>query len=225
MNADVWLAIGSRAVLFGALLFGAAGTWRWPAAWAFLLGLFTTTILVARWLAVHDPELLKERMKPVLQAEQPVWDRILLSAMGILFLGWLVVMGVDAVRFHWWDSPLWLRVIGGVGVALGMWVCACTFRANTFLAPVVKIQRDRAQTVVSTGPYAIVRHPLYAGLLIVFPSTAIMLGSLWGLAATILLSAGVVIRTAKEDHELLRGLDGYAEYVQRVRYKLFPLIW
>jgi protein-S-isoprenylcysteine O-methyltransferase Ste14 len=225
MHAKVWLAIMARAMFAGALLCGAAGTWRWPAAWMFVIGLLATGLVGARWLASHDPELLGERMKPLLQAGQPLWDRIVLLVMSALLVSWLVLIGIDAVRFHWWNPPSWLRGIGGVSLALGMWISARTFRVNTFLSAVVKIQTERGHRVVSTGPYAIVRHPLYAGLLLVLPSITILLGSLWGLAATPLLASGVILRTAKEDRELLRGLDGYAEYVQRVRYKLIPRIW
>jgi protein-S-isoprenylcysteine O-methyltransferase Ste14 len=225
MTSNVWLAIGTKALLLGAVLFGAAGSLSWPAAWAFLIALFATTLLVTRWLARHDPALLIERMKPLFQTGQPAWDRILMSVMSLQFMGWLVLMGLDVIRFRWSHTPVWLQVIGGAGVALGLWVCSRAFTENTFLASVVRIQSERGQRVVSTGPYAVVRHPLYTGMLILFPSTAVMLGSLWGLAASGLLAGGIVLRTVKEERELRRGLDGYAEYIQRVRYRLLPLVW
>jgi protein-S-isoprenylcysteine O-methyltransferase Ste14 len=106
-----------------------------------------------------------------------------------------------------------------------MWIWHRTFQENTLLAPVVKIQQERGHSVVSTGPYRAVRHPLYAGVLIFFPATAMMLGSWWGVAAAIPLAAGLVARTAMEDRELQRRLDGYPDYARRVRYRLIPGVW
>jgi protein-S-isoprenylcysteine O-methyltransferase Ste14 len=225
MPTKVWIALGAEAVVFGALLFGGAGTFRWPAAWAFLFLFFTAAVLITLMIARHDPALLDERMKPIVQKDQPLWDRIIMSAVFVLFIGWLVLMGLDAVRFGWSVMPAWLQAIGGAGVALSMWLCSRVFRENTFLAPVVKIQSDRGQTVISTGPYAVVRHPMYAAALILFPSIAIMLGSWYGVATTIILASALVVRTALEDRELHRKLDGYPEYAARVRSRLIPRIW
>ena len=102
---------------------------------------------------------------------------------------------------------------------------ARVFRENTFLAAVVKIQTERGHRVISTGPYATVRHPLYAAVLIYLPANALLLGSWYGLAASFVLSGGIVFRTAMEDRELQRGLEGYAEYAARVRYRLIPFVW
>jgi protein-S-isoprenylcysteine O-methyltransferase Ste14 len=225
MNAKVWLAVTVRAIFAGALLFVAAGTWRWPAAWLFALAVLATGLGGARWLASHDPELLAERMKPLVQPGQPLWDRIVMGVMSAMLVSWLVVIGIDAGRYQCSALSGWLRALGGVGLAIGMWISARTFRANTFLSAVVKIQRERGHRVVSTGPYAVVRHPLYAGLLLVLPSIALVMGSLWGLGATSLLATGVIVRTASEDRELLRGLEGYVQYAERVRYRLVPWIW
>jgi len=106
-----------------------------------------------------------------------------------------------------------------------MWICHRAFRENTFLAPVVRIQRERGHHVVSTGPYRVVRHPLYSGALVIFPSTALMLGSWYGLAASTALGIALVIRTALEDRELRRALEAYAEYAGRVRYRVIPRVW
>ncbi len=225
MRVNVWVAVGLEALVFAALLFGAAGTIRWPAGWAFLALFFGATLLITRWLVRYNPALLNERMKPLIQKDQPLWDRVILSVMFALFVGWLILMGLDAVRFGWSAVPVWLQCVGGAGVALGLGVCFRVFQENTFLAPVVKIQTERGQSVVSTGPYAVVRHPLYAGVLIFFPSTALLLGSWWGVAATVVLAVGLVVRTALEDQELKRRLRGYQDYAARVRYRLVPFVW
>src|SRR5580692_7367944 len=143
----------------------------------------------------------------------------------LLWLGWLILMGLDAVRFRWSVMPKWLQLIGVVGIVLSFWICYCTFRENTFLAPVVRIQKERGHKVISTGPYSIVRHPLYAGALLLMPATSLLLGSWYGVLGSVVVAAGVVIRTLMEEKTLLRELEGYPEYARRVRYRLIPFAW
>lgn len=224
MSAKVWFALAAEALVFAAVLFGSAGTLRWPGAWAFLAIFFGIVIAITHWLSRHDPALLAERMKGPVQSQQPAWDRIILPSIGVLFLGWMVLMGVDR-RFGWSAVPVWVQALGAAGVAVSLWMCARVFRANTFLAPVVKIQAERHHEVISTGPYAIVRHPLYAAVLLFLPATALLLGSWAGLAGTLAIIAGLVLRTALEDRELQRSLPGYADYASLVRYRLIPQLW
>ena len=224
MNTKVWIGFG-RGILVCALpLFGAAGTLFWPAAWAFLVLVFGAGLLITRVLAQHDPALLEERMKPIMQKDQPRWDRILLPILIVLWIGWLALIGFDA-RFHWSAMPVWLQWIGAAGVALAMWIWFLVFRENTFLAPVVKIQKERGHKVISTGPYAIVRHPMYASGLLLIAASTLMLGSWYGFVAVFALVSLLVLRTVLEDRELKRGLAGYTDYAARVRYRLVPLIW
>lgn len=225
MQKKVWIALGIEALVFAALLFGAAGTLRWPEAWVFLVVFFGAALLLTMQLARRDPALLAERMKPPIQRGQPLWDRLLLMTVAILFVAWLPLMGLDAVRYRWSDVPGWLEVIGGAGVAAGMWICHLAFRENTYLAPVVRIQEERGHRVISTGPYAVVRHPMYAGAGILFSSTALMLGSWYGFAASLVMACLVAVRAVFEERELRRGLAGYAEYAARVRYRLIPGVW
>ena len=224
MNTKVWIGF-ARGILISAVpLFGAAGTLRWPAAWAYLVLIFGPGLLITLELAKRDPALLEERMKPVIQKDQPLWDRILITTFLALWLGWFVLMGLDA-RYGWSAMPVWLQWIGAAGVLLTMWIWFLIFRENTFLAPVVKIQKERGHKVISSGPYAIVRHPMYAAALVFFAATALLLGSWYGLAGALLLAAWLVVRTALEDRELKHGLAGYTDYAARVRYRLVPLIW
>jgi protein-S-isoprenylcysteine O-methyltransferase Ste14 len=224
MNMKVWIGF-ARGILISALpLFAAAGTLLWPAAWAYLALVFGPGLLITLVLAKRDPALLEERMKPLVQKDQPLWDRILLSTFLALWLGWFVLMGLDA-RFGWLAMAVWLQWIGAAGILLTMWIWFLIFRENTFLAPVVKIQKERGHKVISSGPYAIVRHPMYATALVFFAATALLLGSWYGLAGALLLAAWLVVRTALEDRELKRGLAGYTDYAARVRYRLVPLIW
>jgi len=225
MGVKVWLTLAVEAPLLSALLFGAAGTIVWPAGWAYLTLFFVGALWITLLLARHDPALLAERMKLRAQKDQPFWDKSLLLAMVVAWCGWLVLMGLDAVRFRWSIMPVWLQCVGGALMLLSFRMIARVFRENTFLAAVVKIQTARGHGVISTGPYAVVRHPLYAAVLIYLPATALLLGSWYGLAASVVLSGGFVFRTAMEDRELRRGLEGYTEYAARVRYRLIPRVW
>ncbi|BAN25638.1 methyltransferase family protein [Caballeronia insecticola] len=225
VTSKVAVALIVEFVVFGLLLFGSAGTLEWGAGWAWMVLMFggggVVTVLIAR----RDPALLAERMRSPLQPDQPLWDKVFLIAMGVLWCAWLALMGLDAVRFQWSAMPLWLASAGSALVAVSFRLVARVFLENTFLAPVVKIQKARGHRVISSGPYAVVRHPLYAAACIMIPASALVLGSWWGLAFSLLLLAGIVWRTVMEERELVAHLEGYVQYAQRVRYRLVPLIW
>ena len=225
MPAKVWITLAIEFAIFALLLFASAGTITWPAGWAFLILFFVAALIISLMLARHDPALLEERMKMRLQRGQPLWDKIFLPTLVFVWLGWLILMGLDTVRWRWSDMPTWLQIIGGTGIVFAFWIFYRTYQENTFLAAVVKIQRERGHRVISTGPYAVVRHPLYAGALILLPSTALLLGSWYGLLVSIGLIAAIVFRTIMEDRMLMRELEGYPEYAARVRYRLVPFAW
>lgn len=225
VTSKVALAVIVEAGVFGLLLFGSAGTLEWGAGWAWMLLMFGGGGAVTVLLARRDPALLAERMRSPMQPDQPLWDKIFLVVMGVLWCAWLALIGLDAVRFRWSAMPIWLASAGSALVAVSFWLVARVFLENTFLAPVVKIQKARGHRVISSGPYAVVRHPLYAAAGIMIPASALVLGSWWGLAFSVLLLAGLVWRTVMEERELVAHLDGYAEYVRRVRYRLVPFVW
>ena len=225
MKPKVWIKLGANYLVFAVLLFGPAGTLAWPAAWAFLILFFGPLLLIIRALARDDPALLDERMKPLIQKGQPLWDKIILTSFVVLVASWLILMGFDAGRFRWSAMPAGLQWLGAVGILISMWICSRTVQENRFLANVVKIQTERGHEVATKGPYGYVRHPLYAATLLLLPSAALILASWLGLAATIPLASVLILRTALEDRELHRRLDGYAVYAQRVRCRLIPLVW
>ncbi len=225
MLIKVCIILGSEVLFFSALLFGAAGTARWPAAWAYLILFVAGAFCLCLWLARRDPALLAERLKSPLQKGQPFWDKFFILLMTVAWCPWLVLMGLDAVRYRWSVMPVWLQCAGAVTIVLSFWMIGRVFRENPFLTAVVRIQTERGHRVVSTGPYATVRHPLYATLLIYLPANALLLGSWYGLAASVVFLGGIVFRTAMEDRELQRGLAGYSEYAARVPYRLIPFIW
>jgi len=225
MSQRALLVIIVDFLVIAGLLFIPAGTVGWLAGWVFMALLCSITLIVVRMLVKHDPELLKERMSSPIQRNQPLWDRVLLPVFMLLFVAWLVLTPLDAVRFGWSDVPVWLQVLGALGLVFSFYVMYLIYRENAYLYPVVKLQEERGQSVVTTGPYRYVRHPMYAGSLIFFPATALLLGSWLGLLFSSVLIAIIILRTALEDRLLRSGLSGYAEYAQTVRYRLIPHVW
>jgi protein-S-isoprenylcysteine O-methyltransferase Ste14 len=215
----VWLAI------MMALLFIPAGTLAWPAAWIYLLEMGITSFFITTWMLRNNPALLAERMAPLIQRNQKNWDKALMGTLMVLWCGWFVLMGLDAGRYGWSHVPLWLQALGALAYPVAMYVIFLTVRANSFAAPVVKIQTERGHTVVSDGPYAIVRHPMYAGALLLLIATPLILGSWWGLALLPVIVALLATRAVLEERTLARELAGYAEYATRVRYRLIPMVW
>ena len=215
--------VGLIAVM-AVFLLGPAGTLDWPAAWGFLAETGVLSLALGLWLARHDPALLAERLGSPFQRTQKSWDRIFIAVLMVLYLGWLVLMGLDA---RWGISrvPLWLQALGALNVALSTYVTFLTFRENSYAAPVVKIQRERGHRVVSTGPYAHVRHPMYAGGLLMFVGMPLQLGSWLGLAAVALLLPLLAFRVVMEERTLAAELAGYRDYAERVRWRLLPGIW
>jgi protein-S-isoprenylcysteine O-methyltransferase Ste14 len=209
----------------GVLLFVAAGTVRWPAAWVYLAELLVGGLAIGFWLARHDPGLLAERLASLVQQDQKIWDRIFMTTIFVAWHAWQVLMALDAVRFGFSHVPIWLQAVGALAITLSMYIVYLTFRENSFAAPVVKIQKERGQTVVTTGPYRHVRHPMYAGALFFFLGAPLLLGSWYGLALVPVLIAMLAFRTVMEERMLTAELEGYREYAARVRYRFIPMVW
>ncbi len=209
---------------FGAVLFGSAGTLDWPAAWVFLLVSATLGPACGLWLARTDPALLAERLRPTFQADQPAADKKFMIAFAVASLVWLIAIGLDR-RAHASNVPFALQAFGLamylLSTAFIMWV----FRANSFAAPVVKVQDDRHHRVISSGPYAFVRHPMYSGTILFFVGVPLLLGSWWGVAIAPVFCLLFAVRTRIEERALVEGLPDYADYAARVRYRLVPGLW
>ncbi|CDX28068.1 conserved membrane hypothetical protein [Mesorhizobium plurifarium] len=210
--------------VMGALMFLSAGTLRWTAAWVYIVVMVGLSLTMGVALARRDPGLMNERLRPPIQKTQTAADKILLSILLIGIFAWLVLMGLDT-RFGWSAAPVWVQVIGALVLLVGIWICYLTMLENSFAAPVVKIQDERGQKVITTGPYGYVRHPMYAGAILYFAGTALLLGSWWGLAAVLAFILLLAIRTFIEEKTLRTGLQGYDDYAARVRYKLIPMVW
>ncbi len=219
VQTAVWIAVTA------AILLIAAGTLRWPGAWVFLAEMGGGGLAIGLWLAKHDPGLLAERLSPVIQRKQAAGDKILITGVVVLWHAWLVFMALDSMRYRLSHVPAWLQGVGALGPLASLYIGYRVFRENTFAVPVVKVQKERGQKVVTTGPYRYVRHPMYAGAILLFLGTPLLLGSWYGLAVTPILTVLLAVRIVIEERTLIDGLEGYGEYMSRVRYRLLPGIW
>lgn len=208
----------------GALLFASAGTLHWPGAWTFLVTSVLLGPLCGWWIYRIDPALLAERLRPVLQKDQPAADKAFMIVFMVAMMAWLVAMGLDR-RQSASGMALALQALGFVLYLASTLFTLWVFRENSFAAPVVKLQAERAQRVISTGPYAHVRHPMYSGMILFFAGVPLLLGSWWGLAGAPVLLALLALRIRIEERTLHEGLPGYSDYAARVRYRLLPGVW
>jgi protein-S-isoprenylcysteine O-methyltransferase Ste14 len=212
-------------VFLGLILFVPAGTLAWPQAWIFMALFMGCSMAIGVWLWRADPGLLAERMKSPFSDEQKRRDRLIMGAMAIGFWGWLVLAGLDAKRFGWSHVPLWLQALGAVLILIAFYGWVTVMRANSFAAVTIQLQPERKQTVITSGPYAVVRHPMYSYALLLMAGTALLLGSLWSLAGVVPLTLLLMARARGEEAMLLEGLQGYREYTGKVRFRLVPGIW
>jgi protein-S-isoprenylcysteine O-methyltransferase Ste14 len=212
-------------VIFALALFLAAGTVLWPAGWAFLVLFFGFTLALSRWLLKDNSGLLTERMTGIGKPDQKTWDKVFYVGANMIFLAWLVLMPLDAVRFHWSQMSLFLQAVGALLLLCSFYLFFLTFRENAYLSPAVRVQTEREQTVVSTGPYRYVRHPMYATALLFLVSTTLLLGSWYGLILGLLLFVGIALRAVQEERTLRAELPGYEEYMAQVKYRFIPYVW
>jgi protein-S-isoprenylcysteine O-methyltransferase Ste14 len=218
LRSFVWIG------LFALLLFVPAGTLRWPGAWVYLAIMAVVSVWGFSWLKRHDPALLAERLRSPIQRGQLPADKLLMGAFMPLWFGWFVLMGLDR-RFGWSSMPVPLEVLGTVLLCLGIWLSWEVLKENSYAAPVVKVQKERGHKVVTTGPYAYVRHPMYASVILIGTGVPLLLGSWWGLLAVPLFMLVLAFRAVMEERMLTAELEGYADYAKHVRYRFVPLLW
>jgi len=207
-----------------ALLFGGAGTIAWPEAWLFLFAQVSFSIGIGWWLKKYNPELLQERMDLWKRLVKP-WDKTIIVILMASFVPFLILPGLDAVRYQWSHVPLFLKVIGFIGFVLSYGLMFWVLKVNPYSSAAVEIQEDRGHKTITTGPYRYVRHPMYVGAILMVLTIPLALGSLITFIPGIVLSALVVVRTYLEDKTLQQELEGYAAYTQTVKYRLVPGIW
>jgi len=187
------------------------------------LSIFTgTTALTTLYLLQHDRALLERRMSGGPTAEQRPAQRIIMLFTSIGFVALLVVPAVDH-RFGWSSVPIGGVVTGDALVALGFYLIARVYRENTYSSATIEVAEN--QRVISTGPYAIVRHPMYASASLYFLGTPLALGSWWGFVPIAATMPFLIWRLFDEERFLAENLPGYAEYQKRVRHRLVPFVW
>ncbi len=177
---------------------------------------------MAWWLLKYDPGLIEERMR---FRPQLSWDKVFIAIAFVFVLCWLILMPLDAVRLHWSRMPVELKTLGALIVLISLYISFLTMRENPFSSAVVRVQKERAQTVISTGPYRYVRHPMYTGACLFFPGTALLLGSWYGALCTPVFIGLFAVRAVLEERLLLEELEGYDAYVAKVKYRFFPHVW
>ena len=217
-----WLAILFLLVVLGCLLFVAAGTVDYWQAWVYL-GIFgISSSITTLDLLKRDPALLERRMRGGPTAEQRGVQKIIMAFTSIGFGALVLVPALDR-RFGWSRVPTSIVIAADILVALGFVFIFFVYRENTFTAATIQV--TEGQTVVSTGPYALVRHPMYASALLYLAGTPHALGSYWGLVPIVTTIPFIIWRILDEERFLAAHLPGYTEYQRRIRYRLLPLVW
>ena len=225
MTASATRALPSAAGLFvvmALVLFGPPWTLDWWQAWLFLVVYFGGSIALMLDLAKRDPALLERRMKGGPWAEERLEQKIIMTFASLAFVALLLIPALDR-RFGWSQLPPIVPLIGDALVLIGGYGVWRVFRENSFTSARIELAAD--QRVISTGPYALVRHPMYATALVAMAGIPIALGSLWGLLAFAAMMPALIWRIFDEETFLATGLPGYAEYKQKVRYRLIPHLW
>ena len=209
-------------LVMAALLFIPAGTLDYWQAWTFLAVYFAASVAITLYLMKKDPKLLERRMRGGPTAEKETNQKIIMVFTSLGFSGLLVVPALDH-RFGWSHMPPYVALAGDVLMVLGWLAIFFVFKENTFTSATIELAPD--QKVISTGPYALVRHPMYAGAFFMLLGIPIALGSWWGVLVIVAMMPALIWRLIDEEKFLARNLPGYVEYQKKVRYRLIPLVW
>jgi protein-S-isoprenylcysteine O-methyltransferase Ste14 len=222
LTIKAYRAVCLVVAVMAVLLFAAAGSLDYWQAWTFLAVYFAASLAVTFDLAKRDPELLERRMGGGPFAEKEPAQKIIMSLTSLGFIALLIVPALDR-RLAWSHMPPYMALIGDAMVAFGFLAVFFVFRANTFTSATIELAPE--QRVVSTGPYALVRHPMYVGGLVLLAGVPLALGSWWGLLVVAAMVPALIWRLIDEEQFLARNLAGYRAYQQQVRYRLVPGVW
>ncbi|MGO9014523.1 MAG: methyltransferase family protein [Dissulfurispiraceae bacterium] len=222
LNAQAWLSLVVLTVVMALLLFIPAGTIDYWQAWVYLLIFMGSSLLTTLYLMKKDQALLNRRMRGGPTAEKRRTQKLIMLCMSICFIALLVVPALDH-RFRWSAMPLSCVIVGDVLVAIGFYFIFLIYKENTFTSATIEVADG--QKVISTGPYAIVRHPLYASSLLYLVGTPLALGSFWDLLTLSAMMPFLIWRLYDEESFLAGNLPGYTEYQKKVRHRLIPFIW
>jgi protein-S-isoprenylcysteine O-methyltransferase Ste14 len=222
LRRQAYIALAKFAVAMAALLVLAAWSLHYWQGWLFLIVFCVACLVTTEYFLHTDPKLIERRSAVGPAAEtEPTQKRI----MAIMSVGFLLLILIPAFdyRWHWSDVPAWLIIVGDLGVLVSFYLIAAVLRQNSFAAATIQVEKD--QKLVTTGAYAIVRHPMYAAALPLFFFTPLALGSYWGLLIAVAMVPALMWRLLDEEKYLVRNLPGYDDYRRATPYRLIPLIW
>jgi protein-S-isoprenylcysteine O-methyltransferase Ste14 len=222
LNIKAFVGLLFLLMVMAALLFIPAWTLDYWQAWTFLAVYFGWSLAITLYLMERDPKLLQRRMRGGPAAEKDPNQKIIMIFTSLGFIGLMIFPALDH-RFVWSRMPPYVALAGDLLVALGFLVIFFVFKENTFSSATIELAPN--QKVISTGPYAVVRHPMYAGALVLLLGIPIALGSWWGLLVLVSMLPALIWRLLDEEKFLAGNLTGYAEYQNKVRFRLIPLVW
>lgn len=222
LNAKAWVAVVALAAVMALLIFGAAGTVSYRQGWAYLAVFTSASVLMTGYLMKRDPALLERRMTGGPTAEKQPVQKLIMWFASFGFIALIVVPPIG-YRLHGSTLPPSVNLIGDLLVAIGFSLIFLVYRENTFTSATIEVAEN--QRVISTGPYAIVRHPMYASASLYLAGTPLALGSLWGFVPLACMIPVLVWRLLDEERFLAKNLPGYADYQSRVRHRLIPFVW
>ncbi len=206
-------------IILGFMLFLPAWTFNYWQAWIYMLILSVPMIFIVRYLYQHDPKLLERRMR---MRERQKTQKLIQALLWPIFLLAFIIPGFD-YRLHWSNVPLTVIIISDVLVLFGYLFVALVFKTNSYASRIIEV--EKGQKVITTGPYAAVRHPMYSGVFVMYVFSPLALGSYWAMIPVLLIVPILVVRIRGEEKELLENLEGYKEYVTKTKYRLVPGIW
>jgi protein-S-isoprenylcysteine O-methyltransferase Ste14 len=222
LSTKALLSVFVLALVMAAIVFPTAGTIDYWEAWIYVAIFFCSSLLTTVYLIKNDPDLLQRRMRGGPLAEKRAAQRVIMLLTSLAFLGLLVVPALDR-RLGWSTVSTPIVIAGDLLVAIGFYLIFCVYRENTYTSATIEVATN--QKVIDTGPYSLVRHPMYASALLYLVGTPLALGSYWGLLPFIALIPFLMWRLTDEEKMLARELEGYEQYQKCVRYRLVPRIW
>ncbi len=222
LNVKALASVAIVVLVMAALLFVAAGTFDYWQAWTFLAVYLASSLAITLYLMKADPKLLARRMRGGPTAESSPKQKLIMTLTSLGFVALIVVPALDH-RFAWSHMPTYIAVAGDVLVVLGFIAVLFVFKENSFSSATIELAPD--QKVISTGPYALVRHPMYAGALVLLLGIPVALGSWWGLLIVAAMLPALIWRLIDEEDFLAKNLPGYVAYQSDVRFRLIPGLW
>ncbi len=219
LKMKIILAYLAMLLVFVIFFFLPAGTFDYWQAWAYIAALFFPASIIVLYFLKNDPEFLERRLK---MKEKEAKQRFVQKAWVLVFIIGFIIPGLDR-RFGWSNMPFEIPLIADALVLIGYFLVFLVFKENSYAGRTIRV--EKGQKVISTGPYSVMRHPMYVGMLILLLATPLALGSYWAVLPFLFMPAILIYRILNEEEVLRRELPGYVEYCEKVRWRLVPFVW